>query len=150
MGSNYNFASQVLGRRAAKSAAALPQTAQGVLFNITGGRVLLTMLLGEVTTAIQAQATLTKVVANPTVGADVDLSATVDLTGKAVGTLIGVTGTAANALVAANAVLLGQLAAPAVLPIGSLDLNTAASSTGAIKWIVYYVPLDPFAKMAAA
>lgn len=139
-----------LGFRVERATANLPQTTAAAIFNIKTGRVLLTSIVGEVTTAIQAQANATKLVANPTTGTDVDICATVDINGKEVGTLYGITGTFATAAVAANAGATVAQSIPTVLPVGTLDLNCAASNTGRIKWVVTYVPLDDGAYMEAA
>ncbi len=132
-----------------RAAAALPQSTQGALFTITGGRILITELIGEVTTIIQTQADNTKIVSNPTVGGDIDLCAVLDITGDAVGTLYGITGTFANAMIGAGAAKPAQATA-VVVPAGSLDLNCAASNTGAVKWKMWYMPLDPNVRVVAA
>jgi len=129
-----------------RAAASLPQTAQTAYFTITG-RVLITMLVGEVTTEVQAQATTLQWVANPTVGADVTItSAGLDATGDTVGTLYGVTGTLASQIdIRASGVLAPSelMASPGLLlAAGTLDLKTVASSTGGTKWTIHYVPLD--------
>lgn len=137
-----------LGFRVTRAAAALPQTSQHALFTITGGRVLLTELVGEVTVTIQTQADATKVVFNPTVGADQDLSGTLDITADAVGTVYGIAGNAFNtAMLGAGPAKPGQVA-PVVLGNGSIDLNCAASNTGQVKWTAYYIPIDPGARLA--
>jgi hypothetical protein len=120
------------------------------LFIISGGRVLVKSIVGEVTTAIQAQATTAKLTANPTTGNDVDLCATSDLTGKEVGSLLSINGLAATALIMALAGGVQAMASPVVLAIGYLDLILGADSTGSIKWQVRYMPIDPGAIMAAA
>lgn len=139
-----------MGSRVDRATATLPQTTAGALFTITGGRVLMTGIIGEVTTAIQAQANNTKLVANPTTGTDVDLCAVLSTASKEVGTLFGITGTFSDALVGANA---GATVWPrngVVVPPGTIDLSCAASNTGAVKWSLYYIPLDPGVTVAAA
>ena len=132
----------LLGTKIDKATAALPQTASQTLFTVAGGRIILTSIVGEVTTAIQAQATTAKISAAPTTGTAVDLCATTDLTGKEVGTLLGITGTFATGLVASNA---GATVLPAnglVIPIGVIRYTTGASSTGSIKWTMTWIALD--------
>tara|TARA_Y100000034_G_C6905929_1_gene420363 strand:- start:371 stop:814 length:444 start_codon:yes stop_codon:yes gene_type:complete len=124
-----------------RDTAALPQTAQAALFTVTG-RVIVTQIVGEVTTVIETKANATKLVANPTVGADVDLCATDDITADAVGTLYSITGTLANAMVATTSGAFVAQAAPTVVADGTIDLNCAASNTGSVKWTVHYIPLD--------
>lgn len=141
---------QALGVRVDKAAAALPQTATGALFNVRGGRVAILGIVGEVTTIIQNQATNTKLLITPTVGTAVDICAVLNLQAKEVGTLLGITGTFSDAMVGANAGAGILPARPVVAPVGAIGLNTAASSTGATKWSIYYLPLDAGAYVEAA
>lgn len=137
-----------LYRRAVRGADTLPQTAQEALFTITG-TVLLVAIEGEVTTVIQTQANATKLVANPTVGSDTDLCATLDITAAAVGSHFYITGTLASAMVkAANGAHIAQ-AGGLVLTAGSLDLNCAASNTGGVKWAALFIPLTADGNMVA-
>ena len=56
-----SFTSVGLGFRADKTSATLPASTTQNLFTIAGGRVLIKMLFGEVTTVVQAQACNLKV-----------------------------------------------------------------------------------------
>lgn len=144
------FLKSAFGTRVSRATAALPQTTQSALFAVTGGRVLITSIVGQVTTVIQTQANATKLVANPTTGTDVDLCATLDITADQVGCLYGITGTLATAMVGANA---GATVVPTnavVVPVGTIDLSCAASNTGAVKWDLTYIPLDDGAAVTAA
>lgn len=138
------------GTKVDRATAALPQTTQSALFTVAGGRVLITSIVGEVTTVIQTQANATKVVSNPTTGTDVDLCATLDITADQVGCLYGITGLFSDAMVGANA---GATVVPrnaVVVPVGTIDLSCAASNTGSVKWSITYVPLDNGASVTAA
>lgn len=140
----------LFGSKADRTAAALPQTTQAALFTVTGGRVLVTSIVGEVTTVIQTQANATKLISNPTTGTDVDLCATLDITADQVGCLYGITGLFSDAMVGANA---GAGVVPrnaVVVPVGTIDLSCAASNTGAVKWSLTYIPLDNGASVTAA
>lgn len=140
----------LFGLAVERATAALPQTTQSALFTVTGGRVLVTSIVGEVTTVIQTQANNTKIVSNPTTGTDVDLCAVLDITADQVGCLYGITGIFSDAMVGANA---GATVVPqraVVVPIGTIDLSCAASNTGSVKWKITYVPLDDGAAIAAA
>lgn len=137
--------------RVSRSAASLPQTAAAAIFNVLGGRVIVKMLLGEVTTAIQNQVCNTKVTVNPTAGTSGDVAANLDIANDEVGTFYMVEGDG-TALVGTNA---GTSFAAGgfqywVAPVGTIDLETAASNTGAIKWDLFYIPLDPGAYVTAA
>jgi hypothetical protein len=140
----------LFGSKVDRATAALPQTTQSALFTITGGRVLVTGIVGEVTTVIQTQADNAKLVANPTTGTDVDLCAVLNITAKEVGTLFGITGLFSDALVGANAGSTVFPRNPVVVPVGTLDLSCSASNTGNVKWSVFYVPLDNGAYITAA
>ncbi len=139
-----------LGVRVARATGALPATTTGALFTVAGGKVLVTSIVGTVTTAVQAQATTYKLRATPTVGAVNDLSATVDLNAAAVGSLIGATGLAADALVLSTGGGVSNLRNPVVVNTGSIGATTVATSTGAIQWTVTYVPIDDGATLVAA
>lgn len=140
----------VVGTKVDRATANIPQTATGTLFTVSGGRILVTSILGEVTTAIQAQANAVKLRATPTTGSVNDLSATVDINGAAVGSLLGATGLAADALVLSTGGGVSNLRNPIIVAIGNIGLNTAASSTGQIKWSITYVPYDNGATVVAA
>jgi len=139
----------IYGQALDRTTSALPQTATSNLFAVAGGRIALLGILGEVTTIIQAQATTLKLSSAPTVGTAVDLCATVDMSGKQVGTLLGITGLFTDALLAANA---GATVMPRngiVIPIGNITWTTGASSTGAIKWRLFWLPIDVGATVTA-
>jgi hypothetical protein len=137
-----------LGLSVERAAAALPQTAQAPLFTITGGRVII-RIIGEVTVAIQNQANNAKLVHNVAVGTDQDLCAVLNIAADEVGTLYTLPGPFASALVGS-----GQAAPmpsqPVVLKPGTIDLSTSASNTGAVKWTLYYIPIDSGALVVAA
>ena len=141
-----------LGFRVDRAAASLPQTAQTDYFTISGGRVLVTMIVGEVTTLIQTQANDTKLVFNPTdAGASQDLCAVLSITADAVGTMYHISGTPADALRDNLNFARGTLfAAPLILKPGTIALDCAASNTGATKWSLWYIPLEDGASVATA
>lgn len=140
----------ILGTRVDRATAALPQTAAAALFTVTGGRVAIMGILGEVTTVIQTQANNTKLVANPTAGTSVDLCAVLNISADEVGCLYGVTGTVGDALIGVNAGYAPLPARPLVVAAGTIDLDCAASNTGSVKWSIWYAPLDDGAVVTAA
>lgn len=142
-----------LGIKVDKATAALPQTNVQTLFTITGGRILLTSILGEVTTIIQAQANATKLKSVPTTGTTVDLCATKDITGLEVGGFLSLVPDldATPFSVALDQQNAGAIVMPGVgiiLPIGALKLDCAASNTGNVKWSMTYIPYDDGASVA--
>jgi hypothetical protein len=137
------------GFHVARSTAALPQSTTGHLFQVTGGRVLITLLFGEVTTAIQNSDPVAKVTSTPTTGSAVDIASTVDLSSHEIGGLIIAEGDT-TALIKVNAGGGGPAnAMPWICPIGYVDLITSASKTGNVKWDLWYLPLDEGAAVAA-
>lgn len=131
----------------------LPATTDEALFTITGGRVFLLGILGEVTTVIQTQANNTKLKFNPSAtGSDVDLCAVLDITADAVGTYYTITGTFATAMQGATvhcAAANTMLPQPVILGAGDIEIDCAATNTGSVKWDMWYVPLDKGASVAA-
>lgn len=136
-------------RRTERATANLPQGVASAIFTITGGRIVVVAIVGEVTTVIQTQANNTKLIHNPSTGTDVDLCAVLNITADEVGTLYGITGLFSDALVGAGQALAGQTR-PVVLKPGTIDLSCAASNTGAVKWTLIWTPLDSGAYVAAA
>lgn len=140
---------QVLGTQVKQAAVALPASTSGTIFTVAGGRVMVTQIVGEVTTIIQSQANATKLIATPTVGSAVDLCAALDINGKEVGTLFGITGLLGDAMKGANAGALSGQDRPVIVATGTIQLNTAATNTGAIKWTIHYIPIDDGATVTA-
>lgn len=141
------------GIKVERATASLPQTTTATLFTISTGRVLVTSIIGEVTTVIQTQANNTKLQFDPTdAGATQDMCAVLDITADAVGTMYSIDGTPGNAMVDALNFLPANktLARPIILKPGAILLNCAASNTGAAKWSLTYLPLDVGAAVASA
>jgi hypothetical protein len=132
---------QAISRSTQRKTQTLPQTGTTKLFTVTGN-VIIDQIIGEVTTVIETQANATKLVANPTVGADVDLCVALDISADALGSTYNITGTLTDALVNVPGGA-GVLAGGKVLVHdGTIDLNCAASNTGSIKWTVHWTPVD--------
>ncbi len=134
-----------------RATATTPQGAAGALFTISGGRITLVALVGEVTVATENLANNTKIKLNPdATGATQDLCAVLNTQNFPVGELLTITGTVADALV--NDLLIGNgtLASPLVLSEGDIELDCANSRTGEIAWAIIYAPLDSAATVAAA
>lgn len=142
------YAEIAFGQATDRATAALPATTTAAIFTIAGGGIWLFGLIGEVTTIIQAQATTLKVVMTPTTGTAGDLSATVDMNAKEVGALLGITGLPSDAMVAlaAGAPMCTRVNA---LPVGQVRLTTGATSTGSVKWRMFWLPRDVGATVTA-
>lgn len=141
--SEYALAEMGLGIPFDKASATLPATTTQTIFTVNVGRVLVTLLFGEVTTIIQAQANNLKVTSAPTTGTAVDLASVLDVNGKEAGTLLLVEGDG-TALVGANAgAALSAVGTPAmIIPVGVIRIDTSATNTGATKWHIRYLPID--------
>lgn len=117
----------------------------GTLFTWTGSIEF--YLIGRVTTIIQNQATNTKITVTPDALAAYDICANLDIDTFAAGTLLSITGTAANAMVGTTAV--GSLAPGQANPVyvtcvtnGVISTVFGAASTGAIVWELLWRPLQ--------
>jgi hypothetical protein len=120
------------------------------LFTIAGGLVLITSLVGLVTTDITVANTV-KLQANPTTGTTSDLCAATD---------IGTTDTLAGALLSFQGLtgdsLLRQIGAiqtikaPIVVATGVIEQVTATGADGGITWYVTWMPLSDGATLVAA
>lgn len=140
-----------LGIHVAKTAATVPQTTTQHLFVVSGGRVLVTLLVGQVTTIIQSTDPVLKVTSTPTTGTAVDVASTVDTSSLEVGGLLTVEGDG-TALIKGNAGagLFGSQIGRWICPIGYVDLISGASKTGATKWDLFFIPLDEGATVVSA
>jgi hypothetical protein len=137
------------GQSVNRAAAVLPATGNQTLFNVTGGRVLVTGIVGEVTTVMSATVTNIKLTTVSTVGSvATDLCANTAVTSLAVGNLFSPgTLSAATAGVVGSAVI--QPNELYVQP-GIIRVTTDATNTGAMRWQVLYIPIDPGAAVTAA
>lgn len=130
--------------------------ATDILFRVYNGRVLVHLIVGEVTTVIASQTTNVKLSskkldgASAAVGTAVDLCANVDGNAKEVGSLYIPLGSGAAAIwsnAGAGLATLGRTAV--VVPQGEIYATYSGSSSGAMKWDLWYQPLDPGAYVVA-
>lgn len=141
----------ILGRQVSRAAATVPTSAADqVLFNVVGGRVIVTALVGEVTTVIGGTTPSMKLIANPTAtGASFDMVSAVAITADAVGNLYSLAATAGGALQVTESGT-AVFGVGIAVKVGTIDCNiSAADATGAIKWDLFYVPLDDNAMVTA-
>jgi len=139
-----------------RAAANLPQTATGTLFTVSGGAVLVTGLIGVVTTPIASSDPVLTLGTAPTVGTaqTAGIATSTVLTSAEAGTLVTVASSGglptglvvmATAAKAGNAVF---VAGEFVVSAGTITWTTGASKTGAMKWYLTYVPLDDGASVS--
>jgi hypothetical protein len=141
-----------MGLRVNRATATLPQTATATLFTVSGGRILLTSLIGNVTVATGATATNLKITSTPSAGTAVDIATNVAAASKEVGAHFSVNCVTIGALTVGNAGGLAMAGGSGglIIPAGSIQWTTDANDTGSIKWLLTYVPLDDGAAVAAA
>ena len=135
------YGSQVL-----KTAQALPQTATGTLFTVSGGRVIVTSLIGTVSTAIQNQACTLALGTVPTTGtaSSTGIATATSIINLEAGTHLYLAATKGALTVNANAGAAAQIfgGSAYVVSAGTISWTTSASNTGAISWALTYIPLD--------
>jgi hypothetical protein len=147
----YNNLNVARAIRVERAKANLPQGIAVPIFTVSGGKILLCDIIGVVdTTVIQSGTNNMKLIANPTVGTDVDLCATVDIASDAVGTMYNITGTLSDAMIATTSGAFESQNSPIVIAAGTIDLSCDASKTGKIKWTLFYIPIDSGAKVVTA
>lgn len=149
------FRKAILGLRADKATGTVANGTTS-LFTIGTGRILLTSLVGRVTTAIGSTVSNCKLVYNPTAaGTSFDMCTAVAITSDAVEqtyTILGNTETV-GALLVAGAV--GQcnpvFEDGYLLRPGAIEQNLSADPVGgAITWSVTWIPYDVGATLVAA
>ena len=139
-----------------RPALALPQSAANQLFRVYGGRVLVHLLIGEVTTVIEGTDPVSTIRttrlsdASALVGTVYVVASTLDMSSDAVGPIYTIEGDGTAIVspqLAGSGV--GSLVGPWIMPQGQISHRTTASKTGAIKWDIFYQPLDPGAFVQA-
>jgi len=130
-----------LGIRVDRDTNTLPQTTAEPIFNIVGGRVAMTAILGTVTTLLGAVGNMS-LESDPTTGTAAALCATVAAGTFEEGTLLSIDGTKATAMLGVDAGGSAMQSKPVALSVGAVDLRLSGSSTGSIQWSMWYVPLE--------
>jgi len=121
------------------------------LFTIAGGRVMVTGIIGEVTTIMETKTINFKLVADPTTGTSTDICSNLDLSADEVGTLYTVAGNnAATAMQRGESGSVPMQTTPFAVAIGAIEATVGATHTGSIKWTLFYVPIDDGAYVEAA
>ena len=141
-----------LGKRIQKATADVLTGGSVALFTVAGGRVLVTALVGEVTAAAVGACTF-KFQSNPTVGTTTDLCGTTDINAMEIGTLLGIDGVPATALLTSSSGGLRTMpngGKGIIVPAGAIESNTGADVVGSVKFALWYFPLDNGASVAAA
>jgi len=127
-------------------------TGQDPLFDVAGGPILVTSLVGIVTTPIGGAAETMHIDhTSTTPGGDIPLSTTVAIGGDAAGHSYTFTDVALSVFTPTPAGTIPQLAQVRwLLPIGTLKSDGSAANTGVIAWYMTYKPLSPLCVVTAA
>ena len=141
---------QKLGIGLVRPTATLPQTAAGAIFNIVGGNVLMTLLIGRITVVLGAVGNMT-FNENPTIGTTEVIAAATAVGTYAQDDLIGIDGVpAGTVLPQATGGIPGMTTQGGILRVGTLEVELSDSSTGSVEWTVFYKPLEVGAYMSVA
>ncbi|MCP4963125.1 MAG: hypothetical protein GY925_28140 [Actinomycetia bacterium] len=136
------------GALASRPTATLPQGDAEPLFTITGGRVMVNLLIGVVTVAVENVTVNTRLRFKPDAAADTptDLCAVTDLDNIGVGRYLSLDQAVADTLL-----LIEDSGEPGdlipthpgwLLGPGEIIFNCDASPTGSIQWDLFYIALD--------
>lgn len=127
--------------------------AAGDLFSITGGRIMLTSIVGELTVAAGATASTLTLTSIPSTGSNTVIASATAIASSPIGARFTLNATALGALV----VTATQGAAPMglgyglIIPAGKITATTSADPTGgpSARWTLTYIPYDDGATVAA-
>ena len=118
------------------------------IFTIAGGRVLMLILTGKVTTVLGGAST-GKFSVDPTTGTTMDICAAGGSATDEEGTLYGMTGLVATAMIKGSSGGCAVMANPIVVDIGSITF-TGGNVTGSASFQCWWRPLDDGATLVAA
>lgn len=141
-----------LGIHVQKSAS--PANATTSLFTVSG-LVLVTGIVGLVTTVMSATATSLNLNHDPTIGAAADLCAATVITSDTAGTLYGFSGVITELLVSSGTAVPSEAytrlsGVRTVLNNGVVGQVGTAANTGVVEWHLMYVPISNGASVVAA
>lgn len=141
-----------LGVKVDRATAALPSGTLGNIFTVSGGRVLITSLVGEVTTVLGAGANTITIGTAPTVGTGsaTALGTSATITTAAVGSHFAASAGGATVIDVSTQAGVTVAAAGFLVDAGSITITTTATVTGLVKWSITYIPYDDAATVAAA
>lgn len=149
---NQDVRTIALGIAVARATATLPATATGNIFTVSGGRIAVVSLVGEVTTAVQNQACTLAIGTTPTVGtgSTTAMGTASSIIAAPIGTHFGTNPGGATVVDLSTQAGVALPSAPFVVNIGSITITTSATNTGSVKWDLVYIPLDVAAQVVAA
>jgi hypothetical protein len=141
-----------LGIPVEKASATVPQGTTQDIFTVAGGRVLVRLLLGEVTTILGATANDISVNTVPTVGTGYIIASGIEGNALEAGALMVVEGDGTALMITGKAGAGPIISGTGwwVCPAGTINFECAASTSGATKWKIFYFPLDDGASVVSA
>lgn len=148
----------VAGIRVTRNPAAIGEEADVPLFHIVGGRVYVTAIWGVVQALLPTAATTIGLQVNPTVGAAVALdTGALNITDDIVGTIYTLPDDSVGQPMAAILADVGVANYENVMrgfcaDVGDIELVVAGATmaTGSVRWVLFYVEIDPDAYVIAA
>jgi len=145
----------ILGLRVDRAPSVTPQHGgvdDVIYFNIYAGNILMTLLVGEVTTVMAAGANSVDIYHTPTVGAAAAIAAATSIASYAEGDIFTITGLLTDTMLpavtagASHSMTYGGV----ILTPGAITFNATAGTTGNWKWSLWYFPLEEGAYVEAA
>ncbi len=141
----------VVGIKVQKASTAYTSTIAQTLFTITGGKVLVQMLMADVTTLHGATTLNIKTATAPTSGTAVALSTDLDTNALEAGGTLYVEGDGTATVKANGGVVLSSATQSGfIVSTGSITFTPSATTTGATLWQLWYIPIDDGAAVVAA
>lgn len=122
------------------------------IFTVAGGRVLLTNIVGSITTLIGGAANYS-LQFNPTVATATTtaLCVATNINAYPIGDVLGITGVPTDGLIpGAAGGAIPSMTMPVMLTAGAIELICDAAPGGAVLWTVWYKPLDDAGYVVAA
>ena len=140
-----------LGLRVDRATDDIPHTTTETLFNVVGGKVLMTMLVGECTVDVAGAIVIT-LAHDPDTGDTANLCAATTITAVNAGDVITLpaSGLLTDTMVpATQAASVHKAYSGVILTAGIITLYSNGTQDGNFKWSLFYVPLDTGAYVTA-
>lgn len=136
------------GLKVDRAAAVFTGVSDTPIFNILGGRVAITNIIGQITVAASG-ATNISLQSNPTTAGYTTslMCAVLAAGGLEVGTLLTINGDIGTAMWGVNAGAGEGQVQDQILPIGQIEFVLSAAETISVAWSCFYVPIDDGAYM---
>jgi hypothetical protein len=144
------LADMVLGVRVDTGTITIPHTTSTVYYHIHGGKVLVTGLVGEMTTAADGANSI-HIDHTPTTGTASVIGAAADIDSWAIGDIISLLGLYSDVILPAVAAGTTPMLAykGVVMTPGTLGWQSSGTTAGDWKWTIFYIPLDDGAYIEA-